>query len=82
MYLGQDDNATLTKTGEGEYSLNVDAWGDFPFEIPDLSVIPLSDPGIRPDGLPVNVASAAPAAGFPWWLLLLAVGLYAAHKAR
>jgi hypothetical protein len=73
---------TLPQGTTSDYQLVVPVWGDYPFDLPDLSQIPLSDPGIVPADPGVNVASAAPAAGFPWWLLLVAVGLYAAHKAR
>jgi hypothetical protein len=86
MYLtgiGQEVGDTLPRGTTTDYSLVVPAWGDFPFDLPDLSDIPLSDPGMRPEAPGVDVAPySAPASGFPWWLLFLAVGLYAAHKAR
>ncbi len=85
MYLGQTDDPQVGDTLQPgittDYALVVPVWGDYPFDLPDLSQIPLSDPGFRADDPPIDVAPPAPA-GFPWWLLLVAVGLYAAHKAR
>lgn len=77
MYPQQD--STLTKTGEGEYTLSVDAWGDYPLDYPDLSQIPLRDPGwYIPADVPNVEAPPVLTAGFPWWLLVvLGVALYA-----